>query len=345
MKSIITLFLLLTAYLAMGQDPHFTNYNNTPLQLNAALTGQISGSKWRINTGIRDQWQTLANQGAFRTAYIAADRKFCVDFWDEGDYLGAGLQIIGDERGNIPLQRVDALLSGAFVKKLGVARNGQHFSMGLGGEAGLISYRLGDERLTFDEDFGKDPNDLPPLDFYENSFMMPDFGLGFSAALTGREVTDFGFQAGFAIKHLNSPEYQFINNETASNARLNRRYNGHLTLTSGPINNNAALLFRTVYSDQKPSKQLLTEIGLIHKLKKNDFATFGVGTRFADSINGLLVDVGFVTTKVVVQNFNFTLTYEHNISPLRNGTQHLAAVELTVGVLFGQTDCVRCPRY
>lgn len=342
MKFLLTLFLTINSILVFGQDPHFTNYTNMPLQLNSALTGQIADYASRFNIGYREQWQTFPNAGAFSTLYASVDRRFCLP--TKGDYWALGVQVLADQRGKIPLQRLDALLSGAYFKNLTDVRKNYQIRLGVGVEAGMASYRLGRSNLLFDENF--DNPTATNVSINDYNFMLPDFGSGLVLSMNGKNRTDWSFQIGAAAKHLNTPEFKFSEQENTTNARLNSLYNFHFTAVF-PLNKRLALAWENVYTYQKPTTKFLSQLDLITVFNKSSLGSIGFGARIVDSVNGRLLDVAFTTARLEYMNFNFSFTYERNFSELQRGTKNLAAVELTVGWLFGESDCSRvfCPRY
>jgi len=64
MKKLRNIFLTLSAILiadtVAAQDPSFSQFFSSPLNINPALTGNING-KWRVMSNVRKQWITPAN--------------------------------------------------------------------------------------------------------------------------------------------------------------------------------------------------------------------------------------------------------------------------------------------
>ena len=56
----LLLLLGLAAGSVYGQDPSFSQFFASPLNINPALTGTING-KWRIISNFRDEWVTPAS--------------------------------------------------------------------------------------------------------------------------------------------------------------------------------------------------------------------------------------------------------------------------------------------
>ena len=72
MKRILLMILLLIALRSMhAQDPSFSQFFSSPLNVNPALTAHIN-SDWRLNLNMRDQW---ISPSAYATGTVSFDTK------------------------------------------------------------------------------------------------------------------------------------------------------------------------------------------------------------------------------------------------------------------------------
>ena len=69
MAALILSFIMIKS--SMGQDPTFSQFFASPLNVNPALTGHIN-SDWRLNLNMRDQW---VSPSAYATGTISFDTK------------------------------------------------------------------------------------------------------------------------------------------------------------------------------------------------------------------------------------------------------------------------------
>ncbi|MFM7154054.1 MAG: type IX secretion system membrane protein PorP/SprF, partial [Bacteroidota bacterium] len=90
MKKLLIPVLLLTGSLAIAQDPIFSQFYATPLQINPGFAGSTGTS--RIGTSYRNQWSGFNN--AYRTYTVACDQNI------ERLNSGVGLLAETDDAGN-----------------------------------------------------------------------------------------------------------------------------------------------------------------------------------------------------------------------------------------------------
>ena len=102
MKKLRNIFLILSAILiadtVAAQDPSFSQFFSSPLNINPALTGNING-KWRVMSNVRKQWITPANP--YTTGTISAENKIFQNMptkeYDEKTRIGIGGMMMFDE--------------------------------------------------------------------------------------------------------------------------------------------------------------------------------------------------------------------------------------------------------
>ena len=90
-KSFYTILILLFCCTAKAQDPHFTQYQSSPLLLNPTLTGFFNGDV-RISGVYRNQWQNIASP--FNTGSFSVDANVLKGVIRDGDILGIGFMSI-----------------------------------------------------------------------------------------------------------------------------------------------------------------------------------------------------------------------------------------------------------
>ena len=106
-----------------AQDVHLTQFNYSPLLLNAANTGNFYGD-WRVGLNYRNQWAATGNP--YSSAIVFGDKKFSL----YGREVGGGLLFINDQSGGINRNMLYA--SGSYFHRL----NENHFSGGL--QVGMV---------------------------------------------------------------------------------------------------------------------------------------------------------------------------------------------------------------
>src|SRR5690349_11244452 len=82
-----TIIILCSAIVARGQDPSFSQYFSSPLNINPALTAQIN-SKWRVISNLRDQW--IGPASPYASGTISYDTRALEKQMSENTIFGVG---------------------------------------------------------------------------------------------------------------------------------------------------------------------------------------------------------------------------------------------------------------
>jgi type IX secretion system PorP/SprF family membrane protein len=191
--SIFTLIAFLNTNLK-AQDAQFILFDQHPLLLNPALTGNmIDSANHRVSAGYRNQWSNILKGNAYQTAAVAYDHK--INF-SKGRYLGLGGSLFRDQAGSVSLTNQAARLSVAY-------------SVLLSGVQSRFSQRI---TLGTDVAFAQTSIDvgalqMPGSGVSNETFVSHNNYADMSIGLLWRgDFTNKGnFWAGFSIKHINRP--------------------------------------------------------------------------------------------------------------------------------------------
>ncbi len=191
-----------------AQDPVFSQFYAAPLLLNPALAGNTDGGKVALN--YRNQWPRI-NQ-----AYVTTAASF--DQYFPHINSGFGLSILVDDAGRGLYKTTSANLFYSYN-----ARFRHNLNMRLGIQAGYINSRVDWSRLIFldqiDPEFGAlSPGGIP----YPTEEVPPETGnsVGVIDVSMGVLIFNDVFYGGISLKHLNSPEFSFLNINNDLNAGL-----------------------------------------------------------------------------------------------------------------------------
>lgn len=194
----ISIILLIKSVHLDAQDPVFSQFYTAPLHLNPALTGISPDAKVALN--YRNQWPSI-NQ-AYVT-YAASYDQFFPKF-----NSGFGLSILADDSGR-GLYKTTVVQANYSYN----VRFNDDFQMRLGLSAGWIGSRINWSRLIFsdqlDPEFGAvSPGGLP----YPTNEVPPESGNSTSVfdASAGMLFFNKTFYGGLTLKHLNSPQFSFL---------------------------------------------------------------------------------------------------------------------------------------
>src|SRR5580765_4001599 len=97
-RTTLFIFLVIAIGSARAQDPNFSQFFSSPLNINPALTASINAD-WRAISNFRDQW--IGPASPYATGTISYDRKIMQNkvpnVHDEENILGVGGMIMYDK--------------------------------------------------------------------------------------------------------------------------------------------------------------------------------------------------------------------------------------------------------
>lgn len=267
-----------------AQDIHFSQFYNSPLNLNPALTGAFA-EDMRFIGNYRNQWSSvpvpyLTFSGSYETkiySNIAPNGFFT---------LGAVFNY--DQQGTSELKLTQLSLSGAYTHMLS-----DYSSLTAGFQVGSMNRSFSLDNLTFENQYNGDVFD--PLsntreDFPSTSKTFIDIGTG----LNFFAMSDKGFNIniGGGLFHLTRPQQNFYN-QTESN--LPFRITGHLA-GKAPVNEKMDVQFRLLSQFQGPYQEYLIGSALVYKINdaRGKELAFSIGTnyRYANESDAVIPTMG-----------------------------------------------------
>jgi type IX secretion system PorP/SprF family membrane protein len=337
-RGMLILFLFLTAA-AKAQDPHFSQFNMSPLTLDPALTGDMDGA-YRVGAIYRNQYGSVTVP--YITPSVFADLglfKGCNS--KSKSYLGIGIMILDDQAGDGDLSDLTVMLSLAYHQALD--EDGfWHLSVGLQG--GIINESVNLNALQFPSQYTSNQtfSGPPPADITSSNDLIPDFAAGVAVSGSPSRYSQVTF--GVGAFHLAQPLQTFMGSDNT----LTRKYVAHVSATIG-INNRLYLFPSAIYLMQVPNSELNagSSIGFNFSQKNGEIGTiFYVGVY--DRVTGndaIIPTVGFM-----VNGFQVGFAYDVNVSTLQVASHNEGAYE--VGLIYIGNICLQkpsqkyyCPRF
>jgi len=343
MKKIIQIKLLVILIFSFlkttAQDPSFSQFFSSPLNINPALTANIN-AKWRVITNYRNQWINPSNP--YTTGTISVDNKIFQDvvgnYVDENTRVGIGGMMMYDQSlagalksnyasfnvsGNIRLIKKEGYeLNGFKIRHNDKANNDELAEQRLGVGLGIIygHKRLDQTKLTFEEQFvgnGFDTN--LPTGETALSNMKPY--LSTSAGLLYTNIKgNYNFELGIAAFHFNKPKQSFISDE---NQYLATRYVIHSNFET-LLTNQLILNTNGIYQYQSGASYFSVGGALgyyVPTLEKEIIVNAGL---WYWSDNAIIPYVG-----LSYENMQFGITYDATISDLRKAPRGAQTFELS----------------
>ena len=191
-----------------AQDLHYSQFYNSPQNINPALTGVFNGDH-RIMVSMRDQWRFVPVP--WFTLSAAYDRKLYVLKGDK-HFLGVGASLNHDRQGDSKLNLSTINLNGAYHRII----NAQNIISG-GLVLGFSSRGFNNRLLTWDKQWDGEAFDsnLPTGESFSNleriNFLETGLGLNYRYQKNSRTFADLGASA----IHLLKPNSAFYNNDVA----------------------------------------------------------------------------------------------------------------------------------
>lgn len=314
-RLLISLFVLVSfSFFAKAQDIHFSMFNNCPLYLNPASTGNFNGD-WRFSGNYRNQWSALSVP--FRTAAVSADKKFYLLHQD----VAAGLLFVNDETGSLALSVNKIMGSLSFRKSI----NQHVFYFGL--QLGYVFKSLNLEKVTmpnqYNQGSGSFDYQLPTGENNMGERMSNfDFNLGL---LWKKKIGNWEPEVGAAFSHLNRPAESFFDDTE----KLPVRSTIYGSVKAG-VSPEIYLQPSLLYMNQKGSNETMAGFSA-------GFNIFGKKTTVKELFAGLFIRNGImdpadavaVMAGATVGRFDVAVCYDVTVSGLSKAVNNNGAFEIS----------------
>ena len=316
-------FILLCAVTWLSaQDIHFSQYYNSPLTTNPALTG-VSGGDVRVGGLYRSQWN--AANSPFKTVQVGADKKFYTmahtNWW-----LSAGINVFYDKAGDANMENTNVQLSGSFTKIL----DRQNF-MTVGISAGFGQRRFDFGNLTFDDQWdGRefDPNRAINESYDDTNLLYPDFGVGFNwrgqgNKFMGKERTKIDL--GAAGYHLSRPNQGYNKNDES---RLPVKMSIYI-LPIIQLNKDGDIVGHATYQLQGKYREILAGAGYRHYLSTKKSKEMAVQLGFTYRFNAI-GDAFIPAVEVHYRDLMVGFSWDINVSDFSAATNRNGGPEIGI---------------
>lgn len=319
-KKVLTIlilsFVFINNVLIKAQDIHFSQFLNSPLNLNPAQTGFFQGSH-RFIVNHRNQWASVTVPYSTFSGSIdmqALKRKY------KQDIIGLGIIFNNDIAGDGNLGTTQGNISIAYIKALNKKNN--HF-ISLGLQFGAAQKKIDFSKLYFNNQYDGDVFD-PSLyngeNFVKNSLFYPDFSLGFHWFY--QKDDQLFFNSGISIYHINKPLVSFFDDKEV---KLNRRiaaYSGFLIGLDKNIELNPLLL----YMNQGKYRELIfgADLNFILNNSPYFYSTFSIGTFIRNN------DAVIAKASLSQRKWVFGISYDFNISELNPASRYFGGYEFSI---------------
>jgi type IX secretion system PorP/SprF family membrane protein len=333
-RALLIAFVIVARFVN-AQDPSFSQFFSSPLNINPALTAKINAD-WRAISNFRDQW--IGPASPYTTGTISYDRKILQNkipnVHEEKNTLGVGAMLMYDYAMDGIVKSTYASANISYDIVLANQKTVHRLGAGFGATYGRRTVDF--SRLTWEEQWvgyaGFNTN-LPSGEAALTN-MKPWFSAnaGLVYSITSEKTN---FDIGAAGFHLNTPKQTFLLDK---NQRLAMRKVAHANFETF-LKDELVLNINTIYQFQDEAKYYSFGAGLGYYVPNHPDVLVNAGIWYW-SDNAIIPYVGFM-----YKDFQVGLSYDVTISKLREATNKPKTFELSL-ILRGitePTNIIPCP--
>ncbi len=297
-----------------AQDIHFSQYRNSPLNLNPAYAGGFFGD-WRIATNYRNQWAAVLDK-PITTVGISFDKPFYVG----KNRIGLGVNLVSDQAGDLGYKSNKIAVTAAYHMLVG----DQELRFGL--QAAYVIRSIG-KNLSFPNGFNRVTGEFDPEISQDaivkdnSSYLDVNFGVVYSL-----NFDKFRPEIGLAGFHLNGPKETFF----ADAAKIDTKIAANLSLKTY-LSRNFYIDPNFVLMTQAKANNLITGINLGSRFDpgtsfvSNVFGGFAVRNGFSENPDAVILLTG-----IGLGDFLVGASYDVNISTLKTGVSGNGTYEFSL---------------
>ena len=325
---------LLQSMTAHAQDPAFSQFFSSPLNINPALTANINAD-WRVISNLRNQW--IGPASPYMSGTASFDRKIFQNKMagvPEGNVWGIGGMLLYDYAFSGIVK--STYLSTNLSYRMKLAENYMYtYKLGVGFGAIYGRRHIDFERLNFEDQFdGAGFNTNLPTGEIALQNMKPYISA--SAGLTYSLTSEISnFDIGVAAFHFNGPKQTFLKDE---NQVLPIRQVAHANYERY-LNDRVVLNINTIFQHQKEAEYYSIGGALGYYVGNQQDVLINGGIWYW-SKNAIIPYVG-----IMYKDMQFGLTYDITVSKLNEAPRRPNTFELAF-ILRGVKDpsgIIPCP--
>lgn len=317
-------FCLLTTYM-FSQDIHFSQFYQSPLTLNPALTAVGCDIRGIIN--YKNQWSSIADP--YKTFAFSFEAGLLKRQWKNG-YLGAGISAFNDRAGNSKMGLTQFNFSLSSIRKLD---DKNILSAGL--QSGYAQRSVITDNLHWNDQFsgtGYDPGIPSGENFSSKKISYGDYSAGILWSYGKGEMystanDELKMNMGISCYHATSPKISFYNEDT----RLNPRIVLHGGFAYGIKNTNTAIVPSFMYAMQNPQQELIAGTLFRYRLKEDSKYT-GFVKGSAISFGGYYRsrDALVLAMQLEISSYSIGISYDVNTSALNTASSGRGGLEISL---------------
>jgi type IX secretion system PorP/SprF family membrane protein len=317
-------FLLLSP-LSYAQDIHFSQFYETSILRNPALTGVFSDD-YKIGVAYRNQWSSISNP--YQTGLLSMEGRTPIKSGNGNDYASFGLLAYYDKAGSIDYQTMSVYPAINYNKSLG-DKNNSYISVGFTG--GYTQNSFNPNKATFNNQYIN--NAYSPLNptgenITNSKLYYWDVGAGVNYNASSGKDENTTYMVGVSGYHFSTPVTSFMNDKSI---KLPMRWNINASLAN-KINESYSFQVHLNYAQQGVYSEMIGGALLGWAKAATTNANESGAAAFFIYIGAFyrVNDAVIPTVKIKYKDYSFGLSYDVNVSKLKTASQLRGGLELTV---------------
>ena len=306
-------FLLLVSFFLQGQDIHFSQFYNSPLNLSPGLTGNFVGDI-RVVGNQRSQWSSVTTP--YSTFGLAIDANTIYN-----KQIDVGLGFYNDKAGDSEYSTLQIAPSVGYTYFIGDSTH----SITVGIQPTFTQKNINYDQLKFDNQYNGVSYDesLSNGETFSNdgrSYLNVHSGLSWNYNIGQRKSVT----AGVALHNIFNPKQSFFNNNAIE---LHRRFTFHangLFKISDRIDGLPGLSIMT----QDRFKEIIFGGSGKYHLNNGNYKAAYLGFWYRNS------DATYITAELDYGSFHFGVSYDINLSSLKVASKNRGGFEFAVIYIF-----------
>lgn len=315
LKILLFIFSIFSTQLIIGQDIHFSQFNNSPINLNPALMGSFSG-EFRFVGNHRTQWSSVTTP--YSTYSLSIDAK---DVYKSP--FSVGFSIYNDEVGDSDFSTTQIGLGSSYSVYLKDSLQTIQFGL----QPVFVQRSINYDRLRFDNQYNGsvfNPN-LSNGENFNNAgrnYFNLHAGINWNYKISQRNF----ISAGIAMHNLTSPQQTFF---TDDNIQLQQRFTFQ---TNGlfKVSDKVDVLPSILVTTQQPFREIIFGSSAKYHLNNGNYKALYAGVWYRNS------DAAYFTVGLDYDNFHFGASYDLNLSTLDVASNRRGGFEFSIIYIFGR---------
>ncbi len=310
----LLLFAFIIPKIGISQDIHYSQFFNSPLNLNPALTAYTQAD-FRMVLNNRSQWASVTVP--YKTFSGSFDFKI-LNRKKSRDYFGAGIIFNKDEAGDSHYGTTQIGISTSWIKS--ISRRNHHI-IAIGLQSSYYQRSIDYTELYFQEQWDGNQSQISngnSENFAISNYSFFDIGAGIHYLYSPNKRLKAN--SGISVAHINQPQQSLMNNKEA---KLNAKFQVYSEFEIS-LNTIFDIIPSVYYSQQGPYQELMFGTKFYYKIHKTRKRFMAIST----GIYGRNKDALILYTGIDYKSVRLSISYDINLSPLKAASQYRGGMEL-----------------